>query len=104
MRVLFEHGMDPQIGNKVLGPIEDLGEDKRGAYYTVPLLDTSYNRDLAPGRIEAVATETKSPPSVHGTLMAGVIGVMFTQSSEFQTNLASRSDDHPSSKSDTGTT
>lgn len=37
-------------------------------------------------------------------MMAGVIGVMFTQSSEFQTNLASRSDDHPSSKSDTGIT
>ncbi len=32
------------------------------------------HRDLAPGRIEAVATETKSAPSVHGTLMAGVIG------------------------------
>ena len=54
MRVLFEHGMDPQIGNKVLGPIEDLGEDKRGAYYTVPLLDTSYNRDLAPGLREGL--------------------------------------------------
>lgn len=37
-------------------------------------------------------------------MMAGVIGVMFTQSPGFQTNLASRSDDHPSSKSDTGTT
>jgi hypothetical protein len=32
------------------------------------------HRDLAPGRMEVVATETKSPPSIHGTLMAGVIG------------------------------
>jgi HK97 family phage prohead protease len=48
MRVLFEHGKDPQIGNKVLGAIKDLGEDERGAFYEVPLLDTSYNRDLLP--------------------------------------------------------
>jgi hypothetical protein len=43
----------------------------------VALLDSPpdfAHRDLAPGRIEAVATGTKSPPSVHGTLMAGVIG------------------------------
>ena len=51
MRVLFQHGMDPQIGDKVLGPIEDLLEDRQGAYYRVPLLDTSYNRDLAPGLV-----------------------------------------------------
>lgn len=49
MKVLFDHGMDPQIGNKVLGPIDDLREDAIGPAYVVPLLDTSYNRDLAPG-------------------------------------------------------
>lgn len=49
MRVLFQHGHDPQIGDKVLGPIADLREDGKGAYYEVPLLDTSYNRDLIPG-------------------------------------------------------
>lgn len=49
MKVLFDHGMDPQIGNKVLGPIADLREDRKGPAYEVPLLDTSYNRDLAPG-------------------------------------------------------
>ena len=48
MRVLFEHGKDPQIGNKVLGAIKTLSEDERGAFYEVPLLDTSYNRDLLP--------------------------------------------------------
>lgn len=49
MRVLFNHGRDPQIGDKVLGPIRELREEDEGAYYEVPLLDTSYNRDLLPG-------------------------------------------------------
>lgn len=49
MRVLFQHGKDPSIGDKVLGPIERLEADDTGAYYEVPLLDTSYNRDLVPG-------------------------------------------------------
>jgi HK97 family phage prohead protease len=49
MRVLFNHGRDPHIGDKVLGPLVTLREDERGAYYEVPLLDTSYNRDLLPG-------------------------------------------------------
>lgn len=49
IRVLFNHGKDPSIGDKVLGPIEVLEEDEYGARYEVPLLDTSYNRDLAPG-------------------------------------------------------
>lgn len=46
--VAFDHGFDPAIGDKVLGPIEDLREDGTGAYYEVGLLDTSYNRDLQP--------------------------------------------------------
>jgi len=49
MRVLFNHGHDNQIGDKVLGPIRTLTEDAKGARYEVPLLDTSYNRDLIPG-------------------------------------------------------
>jgi HK97 family phage prohead protease len=49
MRVLFNHGKDPQAGMKPLGPIAELREDEEGAYYEVPLLDTSYNRDLLPG-------------------------------------------------------
>lgn len=44
----FDHGMDPVIGDKVLGPFDELKEDKVGAYYEIALLDTSYNRDLAP--------------------------------------------------------
>ena len=46
---LFNHGHDPQIGDKVLGPIEDMGERADGPYLTVALMDTSYNRDLLPG-------------------------------------------------------
>jgi HK97 family phage major capsid protein/HK97 family phage prohead protease len=49
MKVTFNHGSDPSLGDKVLGPIDELHEDKQGPYYEVPLLDTSYNRDLLPG-------------------------------------------------------
>lgn len=49
MRVTFNHGKDPQLGDKVLGPIAELEEDEHGARYVVPLLDTTYNRDLLPG-------------------------------------------------------
>jgi HK97 family phage prohead protease len=49
MKVLYDHGQDPQIGNKILGPIEELRTDKIGPAYAVPLFDTSYNRDLKPG-------------------------------------------------------
>jgi HK97 family phage prohead protease len=55
MRVLFDHGFDPQIGNKVLGPIQALEADSS---YQVPLFDTSYNRDLLPG--------LRADPSVYG--------------------------------------
>ncbi|HEY8756793.1 MAG TPA: HK97 family phage prohead protease [Candidatus Dormibacteraeota bacterium] len=49
MKVTFNHGKDPQLGDKVLGIPSLLEEDDRGVRYEVPLLDTSYNRDLAPG-------------------------------------------------------
>jgi HK97 family phage prohead protease len=49
IRVTFNHGKDPQLGDKVLGPIAALEEDTEGARYEVPLLDTTYNRDLLPG-------------------------------------------------------
>ncbi|WP_329426843.1 HK97 family phage prohead protease [Streptosporangium sp. NBC_01495] len=54
VKVLFNHGADPQIGDKVLGLPQDLREDQDAAAGDVPLLDTSYNRDLLPG-IEAGA-------------------------------------------------
>jgi HK97 family phage prohead protease len=49
MRCLYDHGFDPQIGNKVLGPIDDLREDPDTPVGVVPLFDTAYNRDLLPG-------------------------------------------------------
>lgn len=49
IRCLFQHGRDTQIGDKPLGPVAELQEDDVGAHYVVPLLDTSYNRDLIPG-------------------------------------------------------
>ena len=49
VKVLYDHGFDPQIGNKILGPIDDLREDSDAAVGVVPLFDTSYNRDLLPG-------------------------------------------------------
>src|SRR6266496_4382567 len=49
MRVLFQHGQDPQIGDKPHGPISSLEANDRGVAYEVPLLDTEYNRELLPG-------------------------------------------------------
>lgn len=52
VKILFNHGMDFNIGDKILGVPSDLREDPDAAVAEVPLLDTSYNRDLLPG-IEA---------------------------------------------------
>lgn len=49
IRVLFQHGRDPQVGDKPLGALRELREDEQGAYYEAELFDTSYNRDLEPG-------------------------------------------------------
>ncbi len=49
VKVLYDHGHDPHIGNKVLGAIDVLEEDEKGTRFEVPLLDTSYTRDLHPG-------------------------------------------------------
>src|SRR5262249_8336578 len=38
-----------RFGQQILGPVETLREDDKGAYFEVPLFDTSYNRDLLPG-------------------------------------------------------
>lgn len=50
IKSLFQHGMDPQVGDKPLGTIGDLREDESGAYYEVELLDAPYVRDdILPG-------------------------------------------------------
>lgn len=52
IRSLFQHGFDFQVGDKPIGPIEQLRDEAEGPYYEVPMLDTSYNHDILPG-IEA---------------------------------------------------
>jgi HK97 family phage prohead protease len=50
MRALFQHGFDYSVGDKPLGPIDELKEDGEGAYFEVPLLDAAYVRDeILPG-------------------------------------------------------
>lgn len=49
VKVLFNHGFDPQVGDKVLGPIDSLREESDSPVGVVPLFDTTYNRDLVPG-------------------------------------------------------
>ena len=52
VKVLYDHGQDPQLGNKPLGAIRSLTEDSKGVAYEVDLLrDASgalvpYNRDF----------------------------------------------------------
>lgn len=49
IKSLYDHGYDPQIGNKVLGTTEDLREDPDTAVGDVRLFDTGYVRELLPG-------------------------------------------------------
>jgi hypothetical protein len=46
IKVMFNHGMDPQIGMKPLGKPAVLEERKEGLYTETPLDKTSYNEDL----------------------------------------------------------
>jgi len=46
VKILFNHGMDPQIGDKPLGRASVLKEDSTGLYVEVPLSRTSYNEDI----------------------------------------------------------
>lgn len=49
VKVLFNHGFDFNIGDKVLGVPEVLEERGESPHLEAGLLDTSYNRDLLPG-------------------------------------------------------
>lgn len=49
VKILFNHGFDFHIGDKVLGVPEMLEERDDSPHLEAGLLDTSYNRDLAPG-------------------------------------------------------
>lgn len=46
VKVLFNHGFDPTIGDKPLGKATVMEERSKGLWVEVPLDDTSYNRDL----------------------------------------------------------
>jgi HK97 family phage prohead protease len=59
VRVQFNHGMDWQIDQKLLGKLSELKEDAEGLWQETPLDDTSYNRDLAPS-IESGALDGQS--------------------------------------------
>jgi HK97 family phage prohead protease len=48
IRVLYDHGHDPSIGNKPLGAPDVLREDAEGAYYESELFEASYVDDLIP--------------------------------------------------------
>ncbi|MFE7100472.1 HK97 family phage prohead protease [Streptomyces erythrochromogenes] len=49
VKVMFNHGRDMQIDQKLLGVATLLEEREDSPYMEVPLFDTSYNRDLVPG-------------------------------------------------------
>lgn len=49
VKVLFNHGYDYHIGDKLLGGIESLAEETDSPLGVVALDDTTYNRDLLPG-------------------------------------------------------
>jgi len=46
IKVLFNHGMDPSIGDKPLGKPSVMEPDETGLRVEVPLADTSYNKDM----------------------------------------------------------
>lgn len=46
VKVLFNHGMDPSIGDKPLGRPSVMDPRSEGMYAEVPFSDTSYNDDL----------------------------------------------------------
>lgn len=48
IRILLEHGHDPQVGNKPIAQPTVFREDEIGAYYEGRLLDAAYVRDLMP--------------------------------------------------------
>jgi HK97 family phage prohead protease len=48
VKVLYDHGADPMIGNKPLGTPRSVKEDRKGVAYEVELFDASYVNDLKP--------------------------------------------------------
>lgn len=71
IRVLYDHGADPQIGNKPIGTPTTMRADSTGVFYEVDLFDASYVNDLKPAiaagqlgasfRMKVVADEWVNP-------------------------------------------
>lgn len=82
IKCLYDHGYDPQIGNKVLGTIEDLREDSDTGIGLVQLFDTTYVRELLPGlqagvygssmRMRVIKDEWNEEPGVSEHNPAGI--------------------------------
>jgi phage head maturation protease len=89
IKIAFDHGYDPQIGDKPLGPIEELRETDEGPYYAVPLLDTDYNRGFV---LPALRGQT-----MDGRRLGSVLGAShrFTIRREEWVNEPKRSDYNP---------
>lgn len=49
VKLLYDHGYDPFVGNKPLAPVSELDEETDSAVARGTLFDTSYVRDLIPG-------------------------------------------------------
>lgn len=48
IHLMYEHGMDPTVGEKPLGEFVSLNEDRSGAAYSANLFDSGYVNDLLP--------------------------------------------------------
>ena len=48
IRVLYDHGADPSIGNKPIAAPTVMREDDMGAYYEAEMLDANYANELIP--------------------------------------------------------
>lgn len=66
MVVAYDHGYDPEIGDKPLGPIEDLRETDEGPFYLVPLLATSYNSEFVLPALQGLTLDGRSFGSTLG--------------------------------------
>lgn len=53
VKVLYDHGHDPQLGNKPLGTIRSVTATKTGAAYEVELIDTDYNEGFIKPAVRA---------------------------------------------------
>ncbi len=48
VKIMFQHGRDPFLGERPLGKVNVLREDSHGLYYEVDLVPTAGNRELLP--------------------------------------------------------